>query len=124
LAAEREGVVPGPLGGAALTAEEWLTVGLLGAGVLALVVVLLLPIGPLAHDLDGIPYKDDAGILIALVAGCVAGLGLGQWWDFRPGGSGWKHRPPRVRPDAAKGIELAPSFEVYDPKASDERRRP
>ena len=116
--------MPGPLGGAALTAEEWLVVGLLGAAVLALVVVLLLPVGPLRNDLNGLPDKDDVGILIALVGGCVAGLGLGQWWDFRPGGPGWKHRPPRVRPDAPKGIELSPSFEVYDPHASDRRRGP
>jgi hypothetical protein len=119
MASERPGVVPGP-GGIALTAEEWFIVGLLGAAVVALAAVLLLPVGPFRHSLDPIPYKNWVGILIALVGGCFAGLGLGQWWDWRSGGSGWKSRPPQVRPGST-GIQGAPSFEVYTP---DTARRP
>jgi hypothetical protein len=123
MAPEREGVVPGPLGGATLTAQEWFVVGLLGAALLAIIVVLLLPVGPLRHDLDGLPYKNYVGILIALVAGAVGSLGLGQYYDFRPGGPGWKNRPPAVRPGSS-GIQSASSFEIYTPESVQRPKRP
>jgi hypothetical protein len=120
-AEQRPGVVPGPAG-LSLTAEEWLVLGLLASGVVAVIAVLLVPVGPFAHSLDVVPYKDYVGILIALVAGGIAGLALGQWWDYRPGGSGWRSRPPPV-PAGSTGIQSASSFEIYSPDTADKRRR-
>jgi len=98
MAPERRDTVPGPGGSSiALTASEWLVLGLLGALGVAAMAAMLLPYGPLTHALDGVPYKDAVGIVVALAAGCLSGLGLGQWWDYRAGGPGWKSRPPPVR---------------------------
>jgi hypothetical protein len=91
-----------------LDASAWAGIGLIG--------VLLFVLGIYQPALSGLPYAAYLRIVVAIAGGAVAVMGLSFWYDRREYERRHPRRPapgPRVRQ-----IEIAPSLEVYDPKAA------
>jgi hypothetical protein len=91
-----------------LDASAWFGVGVLG--------VLLFLLGVYQPALSGLPYAAYLRVVVAIAGGAVAVLGFSFGYDRRE----YELRHPR-RPapgKRAKEIEIAPSLEVYDPKAA------
>jgi len=93
-----------------LDASAWLGVGVLG--------LLLFLLGVYQPALSGLPYSAYLRIAVAIAGGAVAVLGLSFWYDRREYERRHPRRPPVGR--RAREIEIAPSLEIYDPKAARE----
>jgi predicted aspartyl protease len=71
----------------------------------------------------GFQFAGEIGIVLTAIAGCVAWFSLEYFWAAR---LAEQERGPKPRPltGRAREIALAPSFEVYDPRAPGGERHP
>lgn len=106
---------------ARLDATTWAGIGLLGLLVFGIGVGL--PYLPAAKHL---PYRSFLPIVLAVLGGIVAALGLGYAYDLRNGAPRSRRPPPGEGAAESRSVQAAPSFEIYDPNAPEgsERRRP
>ena len=90
-----------------LDASVWLGVGMVG--IFVFVAGIWKP--ATAH----LPYSAALQVVLAIAGGATAYLGLSRWWDARD----YEKAHPKVRPlrGRAREVAIAPSFEVYDPRA-------
>jgi hypothetical protein len=93
-----------------LDPTTWAGIGLLG--------LLLFGIGvglPYIPSLQHVPSRPLVAILLAVLGGVIAAIGLGYAYDLRPGGPGRPQPPPGGLPPERASVRSVPSFEIYDP---------
>jgi hypothetical protein len=96
-----------------IDASTWLGVGVLG--LLVFVIGVAIPSLPATA---GLPDRGIVAIVVAIVGGIIAALGLGWAYDFRRGAP----RPARAPKPGSDGprdtsVRAVPSFQIYDPNA-------
>ena len=104
-----------------LDPSTWLGIGVLGLLLFA-VGVAIPGLSATAH----LAYRSYVSVVVAIVGGAVAALGLGYWYDARHGIDHRPRPPPRQDPEgpADRSVRTVPSFEIYDPNAPDAPDQP
>jgi hypothetical protein len=92
-----------------LDASTWTGIGVLG------LLVFVIGVGfPYLPASKSVLWHAWLPIVLAVVGGCIAALGLGFAYDLR-GGTGGPKQPPKPAEADGRSVAGAPSFEIYHP---------